>query len=58
MGIYLISRKPKDRDRRHTGVTGWLRAFQAHADLGHRRARTLNCALPGVQYVYFLGGIG
>ena len=58
LGLYLISRKPKTETGAKQELPRWLLAFK-HLPIWATAALGLfNCAVPGVQYVYFLGGIG
>lgn len=58
LGFYLISRKPKTETGVNQELPGWLRAFKRLPVWATTALGLFNCAAPGVQYVYFLGGIG
>ncbi|MDH4140069.1 MAG: GAP family protein [Coriobacteriia bacterium] len=54
IGFYLIRKRPQDRDE----LPGWLRALERIKPWAAFVAGLAMMAAPGVQYVYFLGGMG
>jgi len=58
LGLYLIARRPKTETGMDQDMPGWLKAFKKLPVWATFLYGGFNCALPGVQYVYFLGGIG
>ncbi len=54
LAFYLFRKKPEQTDR----VPGWLRALESLNPWVAFGAGFVLVALPGVQYVYFLSGVG
>ncbi len=57
MGFWLITRKPKADSSQPESIPRWLRTLKRLPPWAAFGYAIYNCALPGAQWVYFLGGI-
>ena len=56
MGVWLVMRKPKTETTQAESLPTWLRALKRLPPWAAFGYAVYNCALPGAQWVYFLGG--
>ena len=56
MGLWLVTRRPSAESAQGGVTPRWLKAFRRLPPWAVFGYAVYNCALPGVQWVYFLGG--
>ncbi len=56
MGFWLVTRKPKTASAQANEIPVWLRTLKKLPPAAAFGYAVYNCALPGAQWVYFLGG--
>ena len=56
MGVWLITRRPKTDSAQPEDIPKWLQSLKRLPPWAAFGYAVYNCALPGAQWVYFLGG--
>jgi hypothetical protein len=58
LGLFLVVRHPRSDPEAEQELPSWMKAFRKLPPWATAIYGLVNCAMPGVQWVYFLGAMG